>query len=147
MQLHQLKPAPGSRKKRQIVGRGEGSTMGQTAGRGQKGQGARTGDGIMTGFEGGQTPLLRRIPKRGFNHPSKVFYFPINLETLEARFDAGMEITGEALFKNGILKHPQDPFKILGSGKLTKTFTVKAPKFSKSAEKALKAAGGKCELL
>lgn len=145
MQLHQLKPAPGSRKKRVIVGRGEGSTLGQTAGKGQKGQGSRSGDTIMVGFEGGQTPLVRRIPKRGFNHPSKIHYYPINLETLSARFDAGMEITGEVLFKNGILKHANDPFKILGDGKLSKAFTVKADKFSKSAEAAIKAAGGQCQ--
>ena len=87
MQLNRLKPAPGSRKKKRIVGRGEGSTLGQTAGKGQKGQSSRSGDTIMNGFEGGQTPLHRRIPKRGFNHPSKITYEAINLVLLEAKFD------------------------------------------------------------
>ena len=97
MRLHELKPAPGSRKPKLIVGRGEGSTMGQTAGKGQKGQSSRTGDTIMLGFEGGQTPLHRRIPKRGFNHPSKVNYDPINLCILEDRFKPGAHVNAETL--------------------------------------------------
>ena len=142
MPLHELKPAPGSRKRRQIVGRGEGSTLGQTCGKGQKGQSSRTGDTIMNGFEGGQTPLVRRIPKRGFRHPSKINYEPINLIVLEERFEAGAEINGKVLFDKGVLKRAGDPFKILGIGKVTKAFKVTAAGFSKSAEKALKDAGG-----
>jgi large subunit ribosomal protein L15 len=142
MQLHDLKPAPGSRKPKLIIGRGEGSTMGQTAGKGQKGQSSRSGDTIMTGFEGGQTPLHRRIPKRGFNHPSKIHYEPINVGVLEKEFKAGEAITGESLFKKGILKTAATPFKVLGGGKLSKSLKITAPKFSKSAEKAVKDAGG-----
>lgn len=142
MQLHNLKPAPGSRKKRLIVGRGEGSTMGQTAGRGQKGQSSRAGDTIMNGFEGGQTPLFRRIPKRGFNHPSKINYEAINIIVLESRFKAGDSVNGETLFKKGIIKNAAVPIKILGVGKLNKSLKVTANKFSKSAEKAIKDVGG-----
>jgi len=142
MQLHDLKPAPGSRPKRRIVGRGEGSGLGQTAGKGQKGQKSRSGDTIMNGFEGGQTPLIRRIPKRGFNHVSKIFYEPINLLALEGRFESGAEVTGQTLFEKGIIKKATLPVKILGVGKITKKLTVKVAKISKSAEKALVAAGG-----
>jgi large subunit ribosomal protein L15 len=146
MQLHNLKPAPGSRRKKVIIGRGEGSTLGQTAGRGQKGQSARTGETIMVGFEGGQTPLVRRIPKRGFNSPDKIHYQPINVGALEAQFDAGAEINGDVLAKKGFLKRAEEPFKILGDGKLTKKFAITATRFSKSAEKAVKAAGGSLSL-
>ena len=142
MQLHELKPKPGSRTPKLIVGRGEGSTMGQTAGKGQKGQSSRSGDGVMTGFEGGQTPLFRRIPKRGFNHASKIHYEPINLLILEAVFKTGEQVNGEALYKKGILKNANLPFKVLGVGKLTKSLKVVANRFSKSAEKAVKDAGG-----
>ncbi|MCG3204242.1 MAG: 50S ribosomal protein L15 [Elusimicrobia bacterium] len=142
MRLHDLKPAPGSRKPRLIVGRGEGSTMGQTAGKGQKGQSSRSGDTIMNGFEGGQTPLFRRIPKRGFNHPSKIYYEPINVIVLEERFTAGDEVNGETLFKKGVIKNATVPFKILGIGKLTKSLKVTAHRFSKSAEKAIASVGG-----
>lgn len=146
MQLHNLRPAPGSRKKKLIVGRGEGSTMGQTAGKGQKGQSSRAGDTIMTGFEGGQTPLHRRIPKRGFNHPSKINYEPINLVALEAVFKSGGEINGQVLFEKGLLKAPTLPFKVLGLGKVTKAFKITAHKVSKSAEAAVKSAGGSVTL-
>ena len=142
MRLHELKPAPGSRKPKLIVGRGEGSTMGQTAGKGQKGQSSRTGDTIMLGFEGGQTPLHRRIPKRGFNHPSKVHYDPINLCILEDRFKSGEQVNAETLTKKGVIKSADVPYKILGVGKLTKSLKVTASKFSKSAEKAITGAGG-----
>lgn len=142
MQLHNLKPAPGSRKKRVIIGRGEGSTMGQTAGRGQKGQMSRSGESIMNGFEGGQTPLIRRIPKRGFNHASKINYVPINLGVLEAKFDAGTQITGEVLYNSGLMKSAERPFKVLGRGKISKALKITGSKISKSAEKALKDAGG-----
>ncbi len=142
MQLHDLKPAPGSRPKRRIVGRGEGSGLGQTAGKGQKGQKSRAGDTIMNGFEGGQTPLVRRIPKRGFNHVSKIFYEPINLLALEGNFDTGAEVTGASLFEKGIIKKSTLPVKILGVGKLSKKLIIKVAKISKSAEKAVVAAGG-----
>lgn len=142
MQLHHLKPAPGSRPKRQIVGRGEGSGWGQTAGKGQKGQSVRSGETIMTGFEGGQTPLVRRIPKRGFNHASKIYYEPINLIALEGRFENGAEVNGQTLFDKGVIKKADLPVKILGVGKLTKKLNIKAAKISKSAEKAVKDAGG-----
>lgn len=142
MQLHQLKPAPGSRPRRTIVGRGEGSGLGQTAGKGQKGQSSRSGDTVMTGFEGGQTPLVRRVPKRGFNHPSKIHYEAINLIALEGRFDNGAEVNGQALFEKGVIKKADLPVKILGVGKLTKKLNITVEKISKSAEKALKAAGG-----
>lgn len=142
MQLHQLKPAPGSRPKRHIVGRGEGSGLGQTAGKGQKGQKSRSGDTVMTGFEGGQTPLVRRIPKRGFNHASKITYEPINLIALEGRFDSGADVNGKTLFEKGIIKSADLPVKILGVGKLSKKLNISVEKISKSAEKALTAVGG-----
>lgn len=142
MQLHQLKPNPGSRPPRRRVGRGEGSTLGQTCGKGQKGQTCRAGDGIMNGFEGGQTPMHRRIPKRGFNHPSKISYQPIAIKVLEKIFSAGDEITGETLVKKGVIKKSNSPFKVLGSGKLSKSFKISGPKISAGAEKAVKAAGG-----
>jgi large subunit ribosomal protein L15 len=140
--LNNLKPKPGSRPPKVIVGRGEGSTLGQTAGKGQKGQSSRTGDTVMTGFEGGQTPLVRRIPKRGFNHPSKIHYEPVNVDILDACFDAGTKVTPDVLYKKGILSHLDQPYKILGRGKIKKSFTVVATKFSKSAEKAITEAGG-----
>ncbi len=142
MQLHELKPRPGSRPKKHIVGRGEGSGLGQTAGKGQKGQKSRTGDTIMVGFEGGQTPLVRRIPKRGFNHASKIYYEPINLVVLEARFEAGTAITNKVLYDKGIIRTLNLPVKILGIGKLSKAFKISVAKISKSAEKAVTAAGG-----
>lgn len=146
MRLHEIKPVPGSRKKKLIVGRGEGSTMGQTAGKGQKGQTSRSGDTIMTGFEGGQTPLHRRIPKRGFNHPSKIHYEAINLVALEAIFKSGGEVNGKILHEKGLLKKPELPFKVLGLGKVTKSFKIVADKVSKSAEKAITGAGGSVTL-
>ncbi len=142
MLLHKLKPAPGSRPKKHIVGRGEGSGLGQTAGKGQKGQSSRSGDTIMVGFEGGQTPLVRRLPKRGFNHPSRIHYHPINIGDLEKNFDAGAEVNGAALAAKGFLKDATTPFKVLGNGKLTKALKIKAPKFSKSAQEIVKKAGG-----
>lgn len=140
--LNNLKPAPGSRPRKHIVGRGEGSGWGQTAGKGQKGQKSRTGDTIMLGFEGGQMPMVRRIPKRGFNHPSKIFYQAVNLLQLEAVFKAGEEVNKESLAAKGLIKKAETPYKILGDGKLTKALKISAPKFSKSAEEAVKKAGG-----
>ncbi len=142
MSLNNLHPAPGSRPSKHIVGRGEGSGWGQTAGKGQKGQKSRTGDTIMMGFEGGQTPLIRRIPKRGFNHVSKIHYQAINLFQLDALFNAGEIVNGESLTAKGLLKKASWPYKILGDGKLTKSLKISANKFSKSAEEAVKKAGG-----
>ena len=142
MPLHTLKPAPGSRKPKRIVGRGEGSGLGQTAGKGQKGQKSRTGDTIMVGFEGGQMPLIRRIPKRGFRHPSKIYYTPVNVGDLERLFEVGAEITGEQLVTAGLIKNTKTPFKILGDGQLTKAFKIKATHYSKSAAEMVKKAGG-----
>lgn len=142
MLLNQLKPAPGSRKPKRIVGRGEGSGLGQTAGKGQKGQSSRSGDTIMVGFEGGQTPLVRRIPKRGFRHPSKIYYQAVNVDQLEARFDPGSEINKDTLTAKGVLKRADIPFKILGNGKLSKAFKITCSRISKSAEEAVKKAGG-----
>lgn len=142
MPLNNLKPAPGSRPKKLIVGRGEGSTMGQTCGKGQKGQTSRSGDTVMTGFEGGQTPLVRRIPKRGFNHPSKIHYEAINLGAIDKHFSAGNEVNGQALYDKGLLKRPTDAYKILGSGFCTKALKFSAGHFSKSAIEAIKKSGG-----
>lgn len=142
MSLNNLHPAPGSRPSRHIVGRGEGSGWGQTAGKGQKGQKSRTGDTIMMGFEGGQTPLIRRIPKRGFNHTSKIHYQAINLFQLDTLFNAGETVNGESLVAKGLLKKASWPYKILGDGKLTKSLAITANQFSKSAEEAVKKAGG-----
>jgi len=142
MPLNTLKPAPGSRPKKHIVGRGEGSGLGQTAGKGQKGQTCRSGDTIMIGFEGGQMPLIRRIPKRGFNHASKIYYQAINIGDLEKYFESGAEVNGEALVKLGLLKNPKEPFKVLGGGELTKKLTVKAAHASKTAEASIIKAGG-----
>ena len=142
MRLHELKPIPGSRKPKRIVGRGEGSTLGQTCGKGQKGQTCRSGDGIMNGFEGGQTPLMRRLPKRGFRHASKIIYQPVNLDQLESRFESGAEVTSLSLSEAGYIQDEKTPYKILGSGKLSKSLTIVASKVSKSAEKAIKKAGG-----
>jgi large subunit ribosomal protein L15 len=142
--LNNLKPKSGSRHRKKIVGRGEGSGHGGSATRGMKGQGSRAGDGKMSGFEGGQMPLVRRIPKRGFTSRSHVVYDLVNIETLEALFDSGTEITAGKLTEAGIIKRGR-PLKVLGNGEIKKSFTVKANAFSKSAETKIKAAGGKAE--
>jgi len=138
MKLHELKPAEGSRKNRNRVGRGTSSGNGKTSGRGQKGQKARSGGGVRLGFEGGQTPLFRRLPKRGFTN--------INLDQLNA-FDDGAEVTPVVLVESGIVKAEKSGIKILGNGELTKKLTVKAAKFSKSAEEAITAKGGSVEVI
>ncbi|MFN0116704.1 MAG: 50S ribosomal protein L15 [Elusimicrobiota bacterium] len=142
MWLHKIKPAPGSRTPRRIVGRGEGSTLGQTAGKGQKGQSSRAGDSVMTGFEGGQTPLIRRIPKRGFNNPRRINYAGVDVKVLEVLFKSGDEINGQNLFQKGVLKNPHVPYKILGKSKITKSFKVNGGKLSQSAQKVIQDAGG-----
>jgi large subunit ribosomal protein L15 len=146
MKLHELKPARGSTKRRKIVGRGRGSGHGTTAGRGGKGQTARTGSSIPAWFEGGQMPLIRRLPKRGFTNIFKKEYAIINVETLE-RFESGQEVTPELLVSKGLLRARNDGVKVLGAGALTKTLTVQAHKFSQSAVAKIEAAGGKVQVI
>lgn len=146
MKLHELKPAEGSRKKRNRVGRGIGSGNGKTAGRGHKGQNARSGGGVRPGFEGGQNPLARRLPKRGFTNPNRKEYAIVNLETLN-RFDADTTVTPELLLQTGIVKNSRDGIKILGDGELTVKLTVQANKFSQAAVEKIEAAGGKTEVI
>ena len=144
MKLSELKAAAGSRSLRTRKGRGR-SSKGKTAGRGQKGQGAR-GNKTRIGFEGGQMPLYRRMPKRGFTNINRKEYAIINLSTLN-QFKDGSEITPELLKKKGIVKNLKSGLKILGDGKLSKKLTVKANKFSKSAKSAIQNAGGKTEVI
>lgn len=146
MKLHELKPAEGSRQVRNRVGRGTSSGNGKTAGRGQKGQKARSGDGVRLGFEGGQTPLFRRLPKRGFTNVNRKDYAVINLDVLN-RFEDGAEVTPVALVEAGIVKNEKSGIKVLANGELTKKLTVKAAKFSKAAEEAIVAAGGSIEVI
>ncbi|CAG7656650.1 50S ribosomal protein L15 [Paenibacillus allorhizosphaerae] len=146
MKLHELTSAPGSRSSRKRVGRGIGSGMGKTATRGHKGQNARSGGGVRPGFEGGQNPLYRRLPKRGFNNRFRTEYATINVEELN-KFTAGTEVTPEVLFEAGIVKNPKDGIKILGNGEITVGLNVKANKFSQSAVEKIQAAGGKTEVI
>ena len=148
MKLHELQPAAGSKKTRTRVGRGVGSGLGKTSGRGQKGQNSRSGGGVRSGFEGGQMPLYRRLPKRGFNN--SVFakqYAEVNVEQLN-RFEDGATVDPVALIEAGILKNVRDGIRILGNGTLeTKNLTVIANGFTKSAEEKITAAGGKVEVI
>ncbi|WP_125765148.1 50S ribosomal protein L15 [Levilactobacillus mulengensis] len=144
MKLNELKPAEGSRKVRNRVGRGDSSGNGKTSGRGQKGQKARSKTRL--GFEGGQMPLYRRIPKRGFTNINRKEFAVVNLAALNV-FDDGAEVTPATLVEAGIVKNEKSGVKILGNGELTKKLTVKAAKFSKSAAQAIKAAGGKTEVI
>src|ERR671923_430638 len=146
MKLHELQPAPGSTKRRKVVGRGRGSGRGTTAGRGGKGQTARTGASIPAWFEGGQMPLIRRLPKRGFTNIFKKDYAIINVETLE-RFETGQEVTPELLVSKGLIRSRNDGVKVLGTGALTKALTVHAHKFSQSAVAKIEAAGGKVQVI
>ena len=146
MKLHELKPNPGSTKKKKRLGRGTASGQGKTAGRGQDGQKSRSGGGVRPGFEGGQMPLYRRLPKRGFTNIFATEYAEINVEVLN-RFEDGAQITPELLKQTGILKKQLDGVKVLGNGELTKKLTVKANKFSKSAVEKIEAAGGKVEVI
>ena len=143
MKLHELKPAEGSRQLRNRVGRGTSSGNGKTAGRGQKGQKAR--GKVRVGFEGGQMPLYRRIPKRGFTNINRKEYAVVNLDGLN-RFDDGAEVTPESLKEAGLVKK-SSAVKVLGNGKLNKKLTVKASKFSATAVAAIEAAGGKTEVI
>ncbi|RBW67774.1 50S ribosomal protein L15 [Bacillus taeanensis] len=146
MKLHDLKPAEGSRKTRNRVGRGTGSGNGKTSGKGHKGQNARSGGGVRPGFEGGQMPLYRRLPKRGFTNINRKEYAIVNVETLN-RFEDGTEITPELLLENKVVSKLNDGVKVLGNGKLEKKLTVKAHKFSASAQEAIEAAGGNVEVI
>ena len=146
MDLINLKPALGSTKDRKRIGRGHGSGTGKTAGKGHKGQKARSGGSIKAGFEGGQMPMHRRLPKRGFKSLDKKVYALVNLRDLEL-FEAGSVVDVQALGKAGLVKKVEDGIKILGDGELTKALTVKAHKFSKSASEKITAAGGKAEVI
>jgi len=146
MDLSNLKPALGSTKDRKRIGRGHGSGTGKTAGKGHKGQKARSGGSIKAGFEGGQMPMHRRLPKRGFKSLDKKVYALVNLRDLEL-FEAGSVVDVQALGKAGLVKKVEDGIKILGDGELTKALTVKAHKFSKSASEKITAAGGKAEVI
>ncbi len=146
MNLHELKPAEGSTRAAYRKGRGAGSGNGKTAGKGHKGQKARSGGGVRIGFEGGQMPLARRVPKRGFNNIFAKPYEIINLSALNA-FDDGDTVTTETLLKKGVLSKCEYGFKVLGNGKVEKKVTVKAAAFSKSAKEAIEAAGGKAEVM
>ncbi|GEN31993.1 large subunit ribosomal protein L15 [Cerasibacillus quisquiliarum] len=146
MKLHELKPEEGSRKKRNRVGRGMASGHGKTSGRGHKGQKARAGGKVRPGFEGGQTPLFQRLPKRGFTNINRKEYAIVNLDTLN-RFEDGTTITPELLLQEGIVKNLKSGVKILGNGTLDKKYTVKAHKFSASAKEAIETAGGKAEVI
>lgn len=146
MRLHDLKPRPGAKHRRKRLGQGESSGRGKTAGRGGKGQTARSGSSIRIGFEGGQMPLIRRIPKRGFNNVRfGTRYLPVNIESLDV-FADGTLVDEAALRKAGLVNGPGDGIKILGDGDLTKKLTVVVHAYSASAKSKIEAKGGKCEI-
>ena len=143
MKLHELRPSKGAKKKRKRVGRGD-----KSAGRGTKGQNARSGGGVRPYFEGGQLPLVRRLPqKRGFHNPFQKEYAIVNLERLNERFEEGTEVSPQALVEAGIIKSAALPVKVLGRGKLEKPLTVRAHAFSHTARSKIEAAGGEIEIL
>jgi len=145
MEAHELKPPAGSRHKRKRVGRGNASGHGTYSGRGLKGQKARSGKGTRVGFEGGQTPLIKRLPhRRGFTNAFRVEYAPVNVGQLE-RFEAGTEVTPEVLRQVGIIKNLRQPVKVLGDGQVSKALTVRVHKFSAAAKEKIEAAGGSVE--
>ena len=145
MRIDTIAPAEGARTSEKRLGRGIGSGLGKTSGKGHKGQWARSGGGVRPGFEGGQMPLARRIPKRGFNN---IFAKPLEIVNLSAlnKFEDGETVTAEALLSKGILKKCPYGYKVLGNGKLTKKVNVEASAFSQSAKEAIEAAGGKAEV-
>ena len=147
MKLYEMSPTPGSRKARKRVGRGDASGWGRTCGRGEKGQKSRTGSTIRPFFEGGQTPLFRRLPKRGFNSPDHVLYNIVNLSTLEENFEANEVVDLEILRSKGLLGKADRPLKVLANGELSKALTVKANKFSATAREIIEKCGGKCEVI
>ena len=146
MQIHELVPAPDSNKASKRIGRGHGSGQGKTAGKGHKGQKARSGGGVRIGFEGGQMPLARRIPKRGFNNIFAVQYATVNVSDLN-KFTEGTVVDTELLVASGLIKKVYDGVKVLGDGELNTKLTVKAAKFTKSAAEKIEKAGGKAEVI
>jgi len=147
VRLHELAPPPGSHRKRRRIGRGLGSGRGTTAGKGTKGQKARAGGGVSPKFEGGQLPLVKKLPyRRGFNRPGRVEYQAVNLKDL-ARFDAGSAIDLAALLTAGLIKNDRERVKVLGTGELDRALTVTAHKFSATAREKIVAAGGACNAL
>ena len=147
MKLHELYPAAGATKEVKRIGRGHGSGHGKTAGKGHKGQWARSGGGVRPGFEGGQTSLARRMPKRGFNNIFATEYTVVNVADLEARFENGAVIDTEALIEAGLVTKVLDGVKILGNGELKAKVDVEANAFSKTAEEAIKAVGGNATII
>ena len=147
MKLHELSPAPGSVKERKRIGRGAASGQGKTAGKGHKGQKARSGSGAHIGFEGGQMPLQRRIPKRGFNNIFAKEIATVNVAAIDKKFEDGANVTIEALVETGLVKKALDGVKVLGQGEITKKLTVQANAFSASAKAKIEAAGGKAEVI
>ncbi|MGI6145189.1 MAG: 50S ribosomal protein L15 [Clostridia bacterium] len=147
MKLHELRPAEGSKAVPVRKGRGPGSGLGKTSGRGHKGQKARSGGGKGPYFEGGQTPLQRRLPKRGFTNIFKPKYVEINVCQLNERFEAGTVVTPEVLVESGLVKNVRDGVRILGNGEINKALTVKAQGFSKAAAEKIAAAGGQVEVI
>lgn len=146
MKLHELSPAAGSKSAAKRIGRGHGSGWGKTAGKGHKGQNARSGGGVKPGFEGGQTRMSMRIPKRGFNNIFRTEYAVVNVSDLE-KFNDGVVVDTELLQASGLVKDAKDGIKILGNGELTKSLTVKAAKFSEAAKEKIEKAGGKVEVM
>ena len=147
MKLHELSPAAGSTKERKRIGRGAGSGQGKTAGQGHKGQKARAGRGMRPGFEGGQMPLQRRVPKRGFNNIFRTEMAIVNVAALEANYEAGAVVTIDSLIEKGLVKKVLDGVKVLGYGELSKALTVQANAISESAKQKIEAAGGKIEVI
>ena len=147
MDLSDLKPSERSKKNKKRVGRGHGTGQGTQAGRGHKGAQSRSGYKSKVGFEGGQMPLKRRVPKRGFHNPFRVEYAVVNLDTLGEVFEAGSSVTPDLLRERGLVRHATAPVKVLGRGELSKALTVTAHKFSGSAAKKIEAAGGKAEVI
>ena len=146
MKLHELSPAEGSKKDSFRKGRGPGSGNGKTAGKGHKGQNARSGGGVRLGFEGGQLPLYRKLPKRGFHNKFATNYAIVNVATLNDKFEDGETVNLESLKAKGIVKKPLDGLKVLGNGEISKKLTVEAKVFSATAKEKIEAAGGKAEV-
>ncbi|MBQ7957806.1 MAG: 50S ribosomal protein L15 [Clostridia bacterium] len=147
MKLHELSPVPGSTKERKRIGRGPASGQGKTAGKGHKGQKARAGRGMQIGFEGGQMPLQRRIPKRGFNNIFRKEFAIVNLASLDKAFNDGDTVTIEALVASGLVKKTLDGVKVLGNGEISKKLTVQVNAYSETAKSKIEAAGGKAEVV
>lgn len=145
--LDRLKAPKGANKRKKRVGRGEGSGLGKTCGKGTKGQNSRSGGGVKAGFEGGQMPLQRRLPKRGFTNAFKTPNRVVNLTALSAAYSSGDTVDAASLREKGLIKGRTGPVKVLGDGEITKSLTVKANKFSKAAEEKIKAAGGTVEVV